>query len=265
MLLCLVLIIIATLAYQKLVLIQEGFKNKSVADTESSTCPTKLTAVRKKGIVFCNDKDNIPVCTLGANGTNDDIPACSEIIKKYFEDQAVKFCPPSMPNYFENPPRNTSGCTSGTLNQTRTGPAIDSAIQCSVYDSDLDTTTQSSCFNQKQLETTVLFGEKSTKNLIPIAITKPAAYITVMQYTRPGTSLPNGCVPNAHAQHIIKYMRSHIDKSLPADRQQMEITGLAMAEQFIKTGKFVGSCEAQRKVYVDRTLQESDLVPQLPR
>jgi len=260
MLLSLVFIVIAALAYQKLVIIREGFI--AVAETQSIACPQDLTVERINGITYCNDKEKKHVCTLGGNGTPD-YPTCADAIDKPFNKKALEFCPPSMKNYFEDPTNNTSGCTSGTLNQTRTAPKETSAIQCAIYDSDLDTTTMTSCFNQNQLETTQLFGENATKNLMPVAITKPAAYVTVMQYKRPGTSMPNGCVPDEHAMHIIDYMRKHIDKTLPADQQEKEMGTLAMGEQFIKSGNFLGSCEAQKKVYVDHTLQESDLVPHM--
>lgn len=264
MLLSLVFVVIAALAYQKLAIIREGFNTIAVAETQSVTCPQDLTVERINGITYCNDKEKKHVCTLGGNGTPD-YPTCAAAIEEIFKKKALEFCPPSMKNYFEDPANNTSGCTSGTLNQTRTAPKETSAIQCAIYDSDLDTTTMTSCFNQKQLETTQLFGDNATKNLMPIAITKPAAYVTVMQYKRPGTSMPNGCVPDEHAKHIIDYMRKHIDKTLPGDQQEKEMGTLAMGEQFIKSGNFLGSCEAQKKVYVDHTLQESDLVPHINR
>jgi len=261
MLLCLVLVVIAALAYQKLALIQEAFQNISYDDTELSTCPANLTAERKKGIVVCNDKEGLPVCTLGANtNANNKIPHCSEILHEYYGAHAAAFCPPSMPNYFEDSANGTSGCTSGQLKPNKKAPAMDSAIQCGIYESDLDTTTQTSCFNQMQLETTELFGENATKHLLPIG-GEPSAYVTVMQYKRPGSSLPNRCVPDAHATHLIDYMQRHIDTTLSADQQQSEIDTLTSIDQFVKTGKFVGSCEAQKKVFVDRSLQESDLSP----
>ena len=50
---------------------------------------------------------------------------------------------------------------------------------------------------------------------------------------------------------------------MDAEQQAREMGGLKMAEDVLKTGKFMGSCEAQKKVYVDHTLQESDLLPKL--
>jgi hypothetical protein len=264
MLLSLVLIVIATLAYQKLALIREGFLIP-YANTESSTCAANLTSNMKDGIVICNDKEGLPVCTLTPNDSTrqKQIPPCQEIIQQYYDGQAAKFCPPSMKNYFEDPANKTSGCTSGVLNSTRTAPENSTAIQCAIYESDLDTITQTSCFNQKQLETTPLFGDNPTKILMPITIKDPPPYITVVSYERTGTSMKNMCVPEAHATHIINYMRKNTDKTLPAEKQATEMAGWKIAEDFIKTGKFIGSCEAQKKVYVDRTMQESDLVPKL--
>jgi len=263
MLLSLVLVVIATLAYQKLALIREAFAND--ANTESSTCPAKMTSKVDNGIVICNNKEGLPVCTLTPNDSTHQkqIRPCSEIIKEYYDGQAAKFCPPSMKNYFEDSANTTSGCTSGVLNSTRTAPENSTAIQCAIYDSDLDTITQTSCFNQKQLETTELFGDEPAKTLFPIPILKPQPYITLVSYKRPGTSGQNLCVPEEHATHIVHYMQTHIDKTLDATQQATEMGGLKMAEDVLKTGKFMGSCEAQKKVYVDHTMQESDLLPKL--
>ena len=263
MLLSLVLVIIATLAYQKLAIIREAFTEDE--NTESSTCPANLTSEVKNGIVICNDKKGLPVCTLTPNDSTrqKQIPPCQEIIQQYYDGQAAKFCPPSMKNYFEDPANKTSGCTSGVLNSTRKAPKNSTAIQCAIYESDLDTITQTSCFNQKQLETTQLFGDEAAKTLFPIPILTPQPYITLVSYKRPGTSVQNLCVPEVHATHIVHYMQTHIDKTVAAEQQEREMGGLKMAEDVLKTGKFIGSCEAQKKVYVDHTLQESDLLLKL--
>ena len=259
MLLCLVLIVIATLAYQKLALIREAFTNIAYTDTELSVCPATLTAKRENNIIFCNDKKGLPACALIADDrTRDGIPACHVIINEYLEKQAAEFCPPSMRYYFEDPVAGTSGCTASLLVKNKTAPADPSAPKCAVYQNDQNITDVNSCFNQKELETTALFGTNAVKHLIPIG-GNPSAYLTVMQYTPPGRSAPNACAPDKHAKVVVDYMQRHADKSQNATEKSI----LQAVDALIPTGKFLLSCEAQRKVYVDHTLQQSDLIPHL--
>ena len=168
-----------------------------------------------------------------------------------------------MPHYFEDPVAKTSGCTASLLVPNKTAPVDSSAPACTVYENDQDITDINSCFNQKELETTALFGTNAVKHLIPIG-GNPSAYLTVMQYTAPGRSTPNACAPDQHAKVVVDYMQRHANKGASANQQQMEKGILQTITTLIPTGKFILSCEAQRKVYVDHTLQESDLIPKLP-
>jgi len=245
MLLCLVLIVIATLAYQKLALLREGFVNIAYENTESSVCPANLTSNRKNNIVFCNDTKGLPVCALIADDrTRDGIPACHTIINEYLKKQGDKFCPPSMPHYFENP-AGTSGCTTSLLVPNKTAPTDPSAPMCAVYENDQDMTDRNSCFNQKELNATPLFGANPSVQLIPY-IGKPAAYITMMSYHPPNSTVVNQCYADTHLSAVLNKMQSK-------DPQAMAIATK------LKSGVWGSSCAAHKKVYIDHTLQASDL------
>jgi hypothetical protein len=245
MLLCLVLIVIATLAYQRL--LREEFVNIAYADTESSVCPVNLTAKRKDNIVFCNDKKGLPTCALIADDeTRNGIPACHTIINKYLENQDTAFCPPSMPRYFENPAARTSGCTASQLVPNKTAPADLSAPTCTVHKNTKDMTDRNSCFNQKQLEMTPLFGTNATKQLISY-IGNPAAYITMMSYNAPNSQFVNQCYADTHLSTVLNKMQSK-------DPQVVAITTK------LQSGIWGSSCSAHKKVYIDHTLQTSDLI-----
>ena len=262
MLVCLVLIVIAALACQKLVLIREGFDNIGYETTERPVCPTKLKAERKNGQTYCNDEKGLPVCAIiGDDKTKDGVPACHIILDEYFDAQAENFCPPSMPNYFEDVIAKTSGCSTGLLNDTRTAPRDANAPKCIVYNDDQDITVKSSCFNQNQLESTKLFGNNATKTLLSIG-GNPSPYITIMQYNIAGQPFANACFPDKHSKRVVQYMKKQIAKDTQATAENKKRSNeiMVMIEQGIDSGKFMLSCEAQKKVFIDHTLNTSDLI-----
>jgi hypothetical protein len=265
MLVCLILIVIAALAYQKLVLIREGFDNIGYETTERPVCPTKLKAKRKNGQTYCNDEKGLPVCAIIADDkTRDGVPACHIILDEYFDAQADNFCPPSMPNYFEDVVAKTSGCSTGLLNDTRTAPREANAPKCIVYNDDQDITVSSSCFNQNQIETTQVFGVSPIKYLIPVSSPDnngQRAYLTQMVYNQPDTSFTRPCYPDRHAKYVLDYMKRHINKSqLSPEQKANQLKVVNKAEALIKTGNWISSCEAQKRVFIDRTMKESELV-----
>ena len=240
MLLCLVLIVIAILACQKLLLIREGFDNIVYDDTESSVCPANLTAKLKQGITFCNDAHGLPACALIGNAeTPSGIPACHTIMKEYLADQGAQFCPLTQPRYFENALTGTSGCTASFLTADNMAPADPSAPQCTVYNSDQDFTTITSCFNQKQLEQTKTFGINPVKQLMPFH-GSPPAYITSVSYNIASTPLPQYCYPDEHMLKILEYLQQVDTGTLHS--YYIELAAI------IRSGTWGGSCEALQKV-----------------
>ena len=105
-------------------------------------------------------------CILNGKG-NASTPNCVDYILKYYKEQAIEFCLPSLPSYFENNGNKTKGCTRGELNETLTGPRFSTQPQCIIYSNDDDNQySVNSCLNQKELEEYPCFGNNCTKQLV---------------------------------------------------------------------------------------------------
>ena len=255
MLLCLVLIVIAALAYQKMTHIQEireGFNTTTNGLGDIVACPANwnlLADLSSKGITTCNDKGK-PVCALvSGEATKDGIPSCTTMFHEYLTTQGVEFCPTSMPNYFENPITAASGCTSGLIASDMSSPKDPSLPSCTHYKSTKDFTEMNSCYNQKALDSTVLFGEMAAKQLVPLG-GSPLVYTTQVTYHPPGQAgLTHMCYSDAQTLAAIDIIK----------KQGSTDPKLLAMEAGIPTGTLKSSCEAQFKVYVAKSMNESDL------
>lgn len=255
MLLCLVLIVIAALAYQKMTYIQEireGFDITTNGLGDIVACPTNwnLTPeLSSKGITTCNEKGK-PVCALVSDdATKDGIPSCTKMFHDYLETQGVEFCPSTMPNYFENPVTAASGCTSGAIASDMSSAKDPSVPTCTIYKSTQNFTEKDSCYNQKELASTILFGNDATKQLVPLG-GSPLVYTTQMTYHVPGqTGLTHTCYPDKQTMAAITTIQQQgsTDPKL-----------LALSSR-ISTGTSKSSCEAQYKVYIAKSMNESNL------
>ncbi len=127
-----------------------------------NTCPGKYTQyTASNGDTLCCDGDvdghkcsGTVICSVSS--TNDpSIQSCKIIRNKYLQEQAKKFCPSSMQNYFESvTDRSIIGCTSGPINETGEAPMNPTQEQCKIYDNDANAMEdKNSCYIQKRMDT----------------------------------------------------------------------------------------------------------------
>ena len=141
-----------------------GFKSSYNANGDVVCCDGEVMANKCLG-----DKQ----CILNGKGA-EETPNCVDLLKREYAEKSATWCPPSLPNYFEDRVKKTKGCTSGQLNATMSGPSNTNQPHCMIY-SDLtkNRVAKDSCYNKKLLEDTPCFGKNCTKELIQPVNTAP--------------------------------------------------------------------------------------------
>jgi hypothetical protein len=110
-------------------------------------------------------------CTFGKESA--DLQSCVALQKKLSVEKSKSICPPSKPNYFENPD-GKAGCTDSPLTDSLSGPA-GSANTCIIYkDTASNNNDAQSCSNQRLLENTECFGGDCYKSIYVSPLSKTA-------------------------------------------------------------------------------------------
>lgn len=147
------------------------------------SCPSNYNLLYKDNgdmICYVNDLGDDTVianncisntqCILNGNGTAD-VPNCVDAIMERYKQESIKFCPPSLQNYFEG---TVKGCTSGSLNNTLDGPRTTTQPLCKIYSTlDLNAKSKDSCYNRKLLDEAKCFGENCVKTIIQMRKNEP--------------------------------------------------------------------------------------------
>ncbi len=140
---------------------KEGFATQSysVNELDINTCPSFASEIQTaKGSTDCCQGDMIDG---KCNGTTfctkspayEGVPSCVDKWRQYFKDKGANFCPPTMPNYYEDVTNTSSakGCSAGPISNDGKMPMDGSAKQCKVYVSEEDNLSKiDSCSVEKQ-------------------------------------------------------------------------------------------------------------------
>jgi hypothetical protein len=140
---------------------REGFQVQqySVQNLDINTCPPFAVEIQTaKGYTDCCQGDMVDgkcngttFCTKSP--AHDDIKTCQEAWREYFSKKGADFCPPTMPNYYEDVV-NTSGpkgCSAGPITEDGKQPKDTTSKQCKVYPSEEDNKAKlDSCFAEKE-------------------------------------------------------------------------------------------------------------------
>lgn len=138
--------------------IKEGFQTYSVNDLDINTCPNYAPEIQtSKGSTDCCQGDMVDgkcngttFCTKSPAYAG--VQACVDKWRDYFKDKGLNFCPPTMPNYFEDVtnPQALKGCSAGPIVADGSLPKDGSAKQCKVYASEVDNKGKAdSCFVER--------------------------------------------------------------------------------------------------------------------
>jgi hypothetical protein len=177
-------------------------------------------------------------CTLTGPGTPD-IPNCTSIILDSYKAKSKQYCTKSMPQYFENKPKQIRGCTSGSLNDTLDGPRNTSQPMCGIYPLDSENKTmKNSCYIQKQIDAVECFGANCTKDAVqPV----PNAPLLI----RVGFTDETGIHRTAYSKESLINYLNHVNPSWRSSKLNID--------------KFIENAEVAKAFYIDRTMQASDV------
>lgn len=149
---------------------KEGFATSpySVDQLQINTCPSFASEIQTaKGSTDCCQGDMVDG---KCNGTTfctkspayPGVLSCIDKWRQYFREKSINFCPPTMPNYYEDirDPSKPKGCTAGAVTTDGTQPILKEGFtdattstkkECIVYASEEDNKTKiDSCFVEKQ-------------------------------------------------------------------------------------------------------------------
>ena len=139
----------------------EGFETStsySVESLEINTCPPYASEIQTaKGSTDCCQGDAVDgkcngttFCTKSPAYLG--VPSCVDKWRDYFKDKGMNFCPPTMPNYFEDVTNSSApkGCSEGPISTDGKMPMDNTKKQCKVYASEEDNKTwANSCYIEK--------------------------------------------------------------------------------------------------------------------
>ena len=177
-------------------------------------------------------------CTLNGKGTPD-MPNCTELLHKIYEDKAKEYCTATLPNYFEDNTKNIRGCMSGSLNDTMTGPQKYDQPKCIIYSSlEKNTNSKDSCVNQKLLDSIKCFGNNCTKEIVQPNLNAPPL-ISI------GFTDSMGMRRNA-------YVRKSLENFLNVSNPNWKNQGLDLSKNIIVA-------DVAKAFYIDKTLDQKDI------
>ena len=223
----------------------EGFVGSASASPSIQFCPMGYSKFYDKtgetlccdGKVAGNTCTGTPRCGFT---TRAGLPLCGQMLKNMYAESAKTQCPPSMPNYFQDEKGQNSGCTSGVLNQSMTGPnPTGGQSTCKIYISQADNWSNAdSCYNQRLVEQTPCFGTNCQKSLSMQS--KAGLGLVTVEFT--------GVDGHRHQCYTSGTYTAFLDKTQPDWRSK---------GTFDPT-KSLRMCSVAKKVYVDRTMEEKD-------
>jgi hypothetical protein len=172
-------VFLGALYFQKTEAFQDIKLGTDDFDIQIQACPSGTSSYNNKGDILCCDGSIVnemcngrTVCSVSDEKPN--MTSCVNLVRKDLNEKARKFCPPTLPKYFEDPAKKISGCTRGDRTTDGKSPKSTSQPKCTIYTSYEDNKNKlDSCDNIKQRDLfTCPMGKQPT--LVSIRADKPA-------------------------------------------------------------------------------------------
>ena len=216
----------------------------SVSDINFQGCPSGTKSYESSGEVRCCEGDLVnqrcggrTVCSLSNHSKA--IPSCSSLLRKEIDEKSVRFCPRSIPNYFENRSAGQSGCTNGRRTPDGKGIAQTNGPvkTCKIYSSRADNESKAdSCYIIKKSNDSACPQGKQ-----PTIVSLKAGHPTVLQcglITRSG--FPEVCFEDDTYKTYLSSVASNWRETLrPADMLKF--------------------CSVAQRYYVEKSLTDAEL------
>jgi hypothetical protein len=224
----------------------ESFKDIKLGtddyDIQLQACPSGTSSYNSKGDILCCDGSIVnemcngrTVCSVSDDKPS--MPSCVNLIRKTFKEKSNRFCPPTLPKFFEGPAG--SGCTNGRRTTDGKAPLTTSQAKCTIYTSFTDNQNKlDSCDNIKQKDLFVCPGT-SRPTLTSPRSDKPA--LVQCTFTTNTDPQPFTC---------------YSDKSLMDN--YLAVLGPDWKKMMTKENK-LSFCSTAKKYYIDRAISEEEL------
>lgn len=184
-------------------------------DIQLQACPSGTTPFDSKGDILCCRGDIVDgvcngntVCSVSSD-TNS-MRSCLQLLRKSLTQKAVKSCPPSMRNYFEDEAKKSKGCCSASRTPDGKKPRADVPGQrvCIIYDTEIKNLhNRDSCYNIKRVETSMC-PQGGRPSLIVPQNEKHPAYLSCT-LTSPSMPVPKICYED-------KSFKEYLNSSFPS-------------------------------------------------
>lgn len=130
--------------------------SQSDIDIQLQACPSGTSSYDEKGDIYCCEGDIVNercngriVCSVSLDKEN--LPSCVNLLRKELREKGAKFCPPTLPFYFEDKQTKISGCTDKKRTADGKKPLEENQPKCILYGSASDTLNKlNSCENIKE-------------------------------------------------------------------------------------------------------------------
>lgn len=237
-------VFIATFRLQKAETFQDMKLNADDYDIQLQACPSGTTSYNNKGSILCCDGSIVnemcngrTVCSVSDNTA--EMPSCVNVIRKEYKEKAIRFCPPSLPRYFEDKTKNIKGCTLGKRTADGKAPLVASQPKCTIYATQNDNLNKlDSCDNIKERDLFKCPGG-SKGNLVSTVAGKPATVLC--SFSNQTDPQPITCFSdNSLTNFLISYYGNDWRKNLNRDTK-------------------LSFCSTAQKYYLDRSISEEEL------
>lgn len=220
--------------------------NPQDLDIQLQACPSGTNSFSQNGDIICCDGDIVnakcngrTVCSVSSDTGS--VQSCVSLLRKTLREKATRFCPRTLPNYFENKTTKVSGCTDGRRNTDGTAPETTTQPKCTIYTSFTENQNKlDSCENIRQRDTFRCPGGQT-----PTLISTNPNYPVLVQCTFNSINTPQPLICYSDKSYL-----DHLNVAKPDWRGSLT-----------KEAKLAFCSNAQR-YYLDRSLNDTDLASQ---
>ena len=238
-------VFLGALYYEKTEAFQDVKLGADDYDIQVQACPSGTSSYNNKGDILCCDGAIVnelcngrTVCSISDDKPS--MPSCVNLTRTEFKTKANRFCPPTLPKYFEDLVKKESGCTNGKRTTDGKSPLTTSQAKCKIYANFEDNQNKlDSCDNIKQRDLFKCPGAGVKGILVSNSPGKP---VTVQcTFSNTTDPQPRTCYSDKSlSDYFMAFYGSDWKKNMDRDTK-------------------LSFCSTAEKYYIDRAISEEEL------
>lgn len=215
-------------------------------DIQLQACPSGTMNYDSKGDILCCRGDivdgqcsGVTVCSISSDTTS--MPSCLRLLREELRTKATRTCPPSLPNYFEDPVKKSKGCCNLARTPDGKAPKQDVPGQkvCVQYETETQNyNKKDSCFNVKRVETSKCPHGSRPDIIVPQKPEHPAYLSCTL--TSPSIAVPKTCYLDAS-------FKDYLNVAFPSWKSDISETDL------------MSFCSIAEKFYLKKSLTRDEI------